>query len=213
MGHVKQVVAVLAIVGITAGSVSAGVILSFNPITNNSGISATLAPQFALQVSDPGSGQIMFRLTNNVGIVSSITKVYFENPNSVLDESGVLIMNSSGVEFTSPTKPEDLPSGNTIGFQLDPFGAGTQGKPKTGIDVAGEYVDILFGLNTTYANVEAKLLAASMRIGIHVQSINDDTSDSFVTMTPAPSVPAPAAIILGSMGMGLVGWLRRRNAI
>lgn len=212
MKRVKQIVAVCVVLLTVAGSVSANVTLSFRAISNNSGISAALAPQFALDVSDTTDGNILFRLWNHVGIPCSITKVYFENPESVLTLPGD-ITNSAGVNFTSPTNPGNLPEGNTIGFQTDPFGAGTQGKPKTGIDATDEYVDIRFGLNTTYANVEAKLLAASMRIGIHVQSINGDTSDSFVTMTPPPSVPAPAAVALGSIGIALVGWLRRRNAI
>jgi hypothetical protein len=29
----------------------------------------------------------------------------------------------------------------------------------------------------------------------------------------APTVPAPAALVLGSLGTGLVGWLRRRSAL
>jgi hypothetical protein len=31
-------------------------------------------------------------------------------------------------------------------------------------------------------------------------------------MSPA-TVPAPAAVMLGSLGLGLVGWLRRRQAL
>jgi hypothetical protein len=30
---------------------------------------------------------------------------------------------------------------------------------------------------------------------------------------PEPKVPVPGALVLGSLGMGLVGWLRRRNAL
>jgi len=36
---------------------------------------------------------------------------------------------------------------------------------------------------------------------------------TYVDVSGAPAVPAPAALILGGLGTGLVGWLRRRRSL
>ncbi len=63
-----------------------------------------------------------------------------------------------------------------------------------------------------YSDTLAMLNDGSLRIGLHVQAIGaPGGSDSYVN-NPIHA-PAPGAILLGSLGTALVGFLRSRRTI
>jgi hypothetical protein len=199
----------------------------FGAITNNSGVSGTYAGQLAVDVTAVGSSQVSFTFYNDgpylspydvvSPIAGAITEIYF-------DDGALLgsptITNMSGVNFVNGADPGNLPSGHaldldfiaTVAFsaESDPE------KPVNGVN-PNEYVSLLFGLEQgkTFADVLSAIdlgfnqpeVEGALRIGIHVRGILPEgvnQSDSFI-MTPAP-----AAVILGMLGLGAAGMKLRK---
>jgi hypothetical protein len=214
-------------------------LFGFGAITNNSGVSGTYAGQLAVDVTDAGNNgtynQVLFTFYNDgptsslydvtSPIDGSITGVYFDD-GALLGIASV--SGSSGVSFSSPATPSDLPGGNN----LDPafvtstnFSADADNPPYTNGVNPGEWVGILFNLQSgkTFDDVLAAINAGfalspgdnpdspidTLRVGIHVQGIlptGVNQSDSFI-MTPVP-----AAVILGVLGLSVVGLKLRKYA-
>jgi hypothetical protein len=175
-------------------------------------------------LSGGGSGVLFtFELTGP----GYISEIYFEDGTllSVAD----IIDSPPDVDFFTYNDPDNhnginpgnLPGGN----ELDPPFVTTQalsveaaGKNHTGI-CDGETLGVVYSLQggQDYIDVLDAIamgivdpsMVGTLRVGVHVHGLgpDGDYSDSFVI------VPAPGAIVLGSVGLVFVGWLRQRRAL
>lgn len=163
-----------------------------------------------------GDHRVLFTFYNNRDgslanpLPMSITDVYFDDGTLL----GIAeIINSEGVQFSQYAKPADLPSGSlatppftvTAGFSAD---SDSPVQPN-GVN-PGETLGIIFDLQSeqTFDDTWNALIDGSLRIGLKVQGYEDGDSESFVNNP----VPAPGAVLLGVMGFGLIGCVKRRAA-
>lgn len=200
---------------LAASSAQAVVFDTWTNITNNG--NQNVGGQLAVDVTDAGSNRVSFKFTNNVGIASSITDIYFDdNAPAILLSLFNIVDSGAGVAFSNGANPSNLPGGAPYDFTAD-FSADSDAPvAQNGVSSASEWVTLTYNLvgGKTFADLLAELNNGGLEIGLHVQSIGTaGGSDGYLlTGSPPPSVPEPAA--LGLFGVGLIGLglLRRRRA-
>jgi hypothetical protein len=130
------------------------------------------------------------------------------------------------VDYSTNASPGSLPSGNNVNFgangeEVTVFSADSIAPAQPmGINPY-ESVGIVFSLGDGYVlsdTIAALLLGAELgdqapwstdptiRVGIHVQGFDSGGSESLI------AIPAPGAVVLGALGLGLISWVQRRRS-
>lgn len=208
---------------------AATVTYGFGVVENNSPID--LSGQLSVTVSDQsqsggtlGAGQVSF-LFNNIGsLQSSITAVYFDDGTLL----GIAtVMDSNGVAFTQGGSPPNMPGGSGVNFSttagfLADSDSPTQPNGVNATMGGTEWVEIVFNLinGKTFADTIAALDGGDadgdgipdLRIGMHVQGLSDQQSETYVNGggTPPTPVPLPTTAGLAAAGLVMLGTRRRR---
>jgi hypothetical protein len=146
-----------------------------------------------------------FTFHNESLIDSSIARIYFEGV-SFLNFAEMI--EGPGTTFNQPATPAKLPGYNLlepsmmttyeVSFDSD------SPMPHNGIN-PGEWITTAFDLinGGTFQNVTDELNTGVLRIGVHVITLPDGSSESAI------AVPEPAALFL--LGLGSLGLLRIRK--
>ncbi|MDT8301691.1 MAG: hypothetical protein RQ760_09420 [Sedimentisphaerales bacterium] len=227
---------VLVFVAILSTEARANYTYGFGAISNNSGVSSTMAQQLSVEVENMDANhQVKFIFKNDISPYTGsldgvITDVYFDDGTLL----GISSVDNSyiGTLFAQPATPGNLPEGNTLTVPFvttADFSADSSSPIIVNGAGPGEMVGIVFDLQATtrdgdgnatawfnYSDVIAAINLGfndpaelgSLRLGMRIQNLGDGNaySDAFV-MTPIP-----ATILLGLLGLGM-GGLKLRKSI
>ena len=208
---VKSLLAVAGVAALSAVSAAPASAFSFSNIAGGDTPGDAYANSFTFDVLNQGSS-VLFKITNSGNAAAPdmfISKVFFDD-NGYLSAPSVNIGNVGLVDFSGGASNDQLPQGGNnfttdYAFSRNP-GAGNA----NGIQ-APETLGLSF--NGNYTNVLAALTDGTLKIGLHVQALQNGQSDSYISSntqdTPEPLTMLDAG---AAVGFGTVFKKQRERA-
>ena len=182
----------------------------FSCITNNSGSCSSFEDQLNLNVSGSGN-TVSFTFSNSLlGLLSSITDIYFNGAFSFLSGLTPTITDSGlGVSFSSGATPGD-PPGAGSGWVTTYSADSNSPTALMGVN-GGEFVRFTFSGTNIFADTTAAF-ASGGAVALHLQGLLGGYSETLVTGGGVTPVPEPQTYALMLAGLAVVGFMGRRRS-
>lgn len=221
---------VVALVAFLPARASAEVYTFSYCLENNSGLCETVADQIQVEVTESAeAGWVNFTFTNNIGIQSSVTDLYFDATGFLTQMK--ILYESDGVNFTAGSaSPPTVPGAGsaTPPFEVSSSLMADSDAPAqpNGINAVGESLTISFKManNIDFGEVIAAIdlgpgTDQGIRIAAHVQGVGLGQSDTMICCSSGgddPGFPSPEPATMSLFGLAAVAAasrLRKRQTL
>ena len=206
---VKSLLAVAGVAALSAISAAPASAFSFGNIAGGDTPGDAYQNSFTFDVIEETTS-VLFKI-NNLGNAAApsmfISKVLFDD-NGYLSAPSVNVGNVGTVDFSGGASNEQLPQGGNnfttdYSFTRNP-GAGNA----NGIQ-APETLGVRF--NGNYANVLAALTDGTLRLGLHVQALQNGQSDSYISSN-TQDTPEPLTMLAAGAAVGFGTMFKKQRA-
>ena len=185
-------------------------IFGFDTVTTNSPLNSTIAGQMFMDANVMGAGMSSVGFTNIGPLASTVTEIYFGSDEALNLNLDSLIYCSPGVDFDiTGATPANPPGMNDFGnwWTITIAAAeATQSPAQNGIDPF-ECLELQVSYDGSLSFSEL-IQFGQLQVALHVISLPDGESETFVNGTEV--IPEPASLVLIGVSGSLIAFVRRR---
>ena len=214
---VKSLLAVAGVATVSAVSAAPAWAFNFSNIAGGDTPGDSYVNSFSFDVVDQGQS-VLFNIKNSGDDAAPsmfISQVFFDDKNSFFDDDTYLseplvnIGNVGQVEFIGGASNDQLPQGGN-GFTTNyAFSRKTGEGNAFGIQ-AGESLGLSF--TGDYNLVISALNSGDLKLGLHVQALPNDRSDSYISSGNTQDTPEPLTMLAAGAAVGFGTMFKKQRA-